>query len=80
MSEIWAMWQSKVLDLFSTHCLSLIVGIEQKFMTMLKQAAIYKRRVQMQSVKVFAGPSVWGVKVYKIYAVYTGLVFMYDLL
>jgi len=37
MSEIWAMWQSKVLDLFATRCLKLVAGIEQKFMTMFKQ-------------------------------------------
>jgi len=40
MSEIWAMWQSRVSDLFATHCLSLIIGIEQKFMTMFKQAVV----------------------------------------
>jgi len=40
MSEIWAMWQSKVLDLFATHGLSLAAGIEQKFMTMLNQAVM----------------------------------------
>jgi len=40
MSEIGATWQSKVSDLFATHCLSLMAGIEQKFMTMFKQAAL----------------------------------------
>ena len=34
----------------------------------------------MQFVKVFVGPSGWGVTVYKLYAVYTCLLFMYDLL
>ena len=34
----------------------------------------------MQFVKVCLGPSDWGVTVYKLYAVYTCLVFMYDLL
>jgi len=34
----------------------------------------------MQFVKVFLGPSGWGVKVYKLYAVYTCVGFMYDLL
>jgi len=40
MSEIWAMWQSKVSDLFATHCLSLVAGIELKFMTMFKLAVM----------------------------------------
>jgi len=40
MSEIWAMWQRKVSDLFATHCLRVIAGIEQKFMTMFKQAVM----------------------------------------
>jgi len=31
---------AKVLDLFATHCLSLIAGIEQKFVTVFKQAVI----------------------------------------
>ena len=35
----------------------------------------------MQFVKIFVGPFGWGgVTVYKLYAVYTCLVFMYDLL
>ena len=38
MSEIWDMWQSKVSVLFAAHCLSLLAGIEQKFMRMFKQA------------------------------------------
>ena len=69
MSEIWAMWESKVSDLFATHHLSLIAGKEQKFMTMFKQF-----------VKVLLGPSVWGVTVYKLYAVYTCMGFMCSLL
>ena len=40
MSEIWAMWQNKVLGFFADHCLSLIAGIEQNFMTMFKQAVM----------------------------------------
>ena len=40
MSEIWATWQSKVSDLFATACLSLVAGIEQKFMTMFKEAVM----------------------------------------
>ena len=70
MLEIWASWQTKVSDLFVTHCLSLIAGIEHKFMTMFKQAVIGKHGVQMQFVKVFLGFSGWGVTVYKLYAVY----------
>ena len=35
-----ATWQSRVLDLFATHCLILITGIEQKFMIMFKQAVV----------------------------------------
>ena len=34
----------------------------------------------MQFVKVFVGPSGWGVTVYKLYAVYTCMGFMYNLL
>ena len=33
----------------------------------------------MQFVKVCVGPSGWGVTVYKLYAVCTGMGFMYDL-
>ena len=40
MSEIWAVWQSKVSDFFATHCLRLVAGIEQKFITMFKQAVL----------------------------------------
>jgi len=40
MSEIWAAWQSKVSDLFAAHCLILVAGIEQKFVTMFKQAVM----------------------------------------
>ena len=80
MSEIWVTWQSKVSDLFVTHCLSLVVGIEQKFMTMFKQAVIRKHGVQMQFVKVFLGFSGWGVTVYKLYAVYACMGFKYGLL
>ena len=40
MSEMWPTCQSKVSDLYATHCLSLVAGIEQKFMTVLKQAVI----------------------------------------
>jgi len=43
-----------------------MAGKEQKFMTMYKQAVMWKHGVQMQFVKVFLGPSVWGVTVYKI--------------
>ena len=80
MSEMWATWPGKVSDLFATHCSSLIAGMEQKFMAMFKQAVMYKYGVQMQFVKVFIGPSGWGMRVYKLYAVYTCLVFKYDLL
>ena len=34
----------------------------------------------MQFVKVFVGPSGWGVTVYILYAVYTCMGFMYNLL
>ena len=34
----------------------------------------------MQFVRVVLGPSGWGVTVYKLYAVYTCMEFMYDLL
>jgi len=34
----------------------------------------------MQFVKVFLGPSGWGVIVYELYAVYTCMEFMYNLL
>ena len=40
MSEIWATWQSELLDSFATHCLSLVAAIEQTFMTMFKQAVM----------------------------------------
>ena len=60
--------------------LSLVAGIEQKFMTMIKQAVMQKHGVQMQFAKVFVGPSGWGVTVNKLYAVYTCMGFMYDLL
>ena len=40
MSEMWATWQSNVSDLCATHCLSLVAGIEQKFMTILKQGVM----------------------------------------
>ena len=75
MSEIGAMWQSKISDLFATHSLSLIAGIEQKFMTMFKQAVMQKHGVQMQFVKVLVGPSGWGVTVNKLHGMY-----VYDLL
>ena len=68
------------MDLFATHCLSLVAGTEQKLMIMFKQAVMYKHGVQMPLVKVFLGPSGWGATVYKLYVVYTCLVFMYDLL
>ena len=80
MSEVWATWQSKVSDLFATHCLSLVAGIEKKFMTVLKQAIMEKHGLQMQFVKVFLGPSGWGVTVYKLYAMYICMGFMYNLL
>jgi len=41
---------------------------------------MWKHGVQMEFVKVFLGPSGWGVTVYKLYAVYTCMGFMYDLL
>ena len=34
----------------------------------------------MQFVKVFLGPSGWGVIVYKLYALYACMEFMYNLL
>ena len=40
MSEIWATSQSKVLDLFASHFLSLVADIKQKFMTLFKQAVM----------------------------------------
>ena len=49
-------------------------------MAMFKQAVMYKYGVQMQFVKVFIGPSGWGMRVYKLYAVYICIGFMYDLL
>lgn len=55
---------------FATHCLSLVAGIEQKFMIMFKQAVMWKHGVQMHFVKVFVGPSGWGVTVHKLYALY----------
>ena len=80
MSEIWATWQSKVSDLFATQRLSLLAGIEQKFMTMFKQAVMSKDGVQMQFGMVFLGPSGWDVTVYKLYVLCTCMGFMYDLL
>jgi len=35
--------------------------------------------MQMQFVEVFLSPSDWGVTVYKLYAMYTCMGFMYDL-
>ena len=48
-------------------------------MTLLKQV-MQKHGIKMQFAKVFLGPCGWGVTVYKLYAVYTGMGFMYDLL
>ena len=70
----------KISDLLATHCLSLVAGIEQKFMTMFKQAFMQKHGVQVQFVKVFLGPSGWGVTANKLYTAYTCMEFMYDLL
>jgi len=36
--------------------------------------------IEMQFVKVYVGPSGWGVTVYKLYAVYTCMEFMFNLL
>jgi hypothetical protein len=51
-------------DLFATYYLSVIAGIEHKFVTMFKQSVMQKHEVQMQFVKVFLGPSGWGITVY----------------
>jgi len=58
--------------------LSLVAGTEEKFVTVFKQAVLWKQGVQMQFVRVYVGPSGWGVTVYKLYAVYTFVGFMYD--
>ena len=47
-------------------------------MTMFKQAVMWKHGVEMQLVKVFLGPSGWGVTVYKLYAGYTYVGLMYN--
>jgi len=50
---------------------------------MFKQSIMQKHEVQMQFVKVFLGPSGWGVTVYLygiLYTVYTCMGFMYNLL
>jgi len=61
-------------------CLILIAGIEKKMYDNVYASCYVETWSANAICQGILGPSGWGVMVYKLYAVYTCMGFMYDLL